>query len=158
MRDVCDRYGMLLIFDEVMCGMGRTGYLHAWQAENVIPDIQLVGKGLAGGFQPISAMLVGHKVSQALKDGPSNGAFNHGHTFQNHPMGAAAALMVQGIIEDENLLQNVQEKGRNLEMKIRDRLTHHRYVGDIRGPKGSLFYAVSMPRLDCIRIFVTLTA
>jgi adenosylmethionine-8-amino-7-oxononanoate aminotransferase len=144
MREVCDQYGMLLIFDEVMCGMGRTGHLHAWQAESddVAPDIQLVGKGLAGGFQPISAMLVGHKVIEAFESGPSNGAFSHGHTFQNHPMAAAAALEVQRIIQDEKLLQNVKEKGPLLEKKIRERLEHHRYVGDIRGPKKGLFLGV----------------
>jgi adenosylmethionine-8-amino-7-oxononanoate aminotransferase len=143
MKEVCDHYGMLLVFDEVMCGMGRTGYLHAWQAENVTPDIQLVGKGLAGGFFPISSMLVGHKIIEVFENGPSNGAFSHGHTFQNSPMGAAAALEVQRIVEDEHLLLNVREKGRMLEEKLRDRLAHHRYVGDIRGPKEGLFYAVS---------------
>lgn len=141
MREVCDHYGMLLIFDEVMCGMGRTGRLHAWQAEDVAPDIQLVGKGLAGGFQPVSAMLVGHKIIEAFENGPSNGAFSHGHTFQNHPQGAAAALEVQRVVEDDRLLENVRVKGAMLEEKIRDRLTRHRYVGDIRGPKGGLFYA-----------------
>lgn len=144
MRQVCDDYGVLLILDEVMCGMGRTGYLHAWQAADVVPDIQLVGKGLAGGFQPISAMLVGHKIIEAFEKGPSNGAFSHGHTFQNHPMAAAAALEVQKIIQDEKLLDNVKEKGTILEKKLRDRLEPHRYIGNIRGPKGGLFFGVSL--------------
>jgi adenosylmethionine-8-amino-7-oxononanoate aminotransferase len=141
MREVCDRYGVLLIFDEVMCGMGRTGYLHAWQKENVVPDIQLLGKGLAAGFLPISAMLIGPKVADAFKEGPSNGAFHHGHTFQNHPVSCAAALAVQNIIRDDNLLENVRTKGRILETKLRKRLSGHRYVGDIRG--AGLFWGVS---------------
>lgn len=144
MREVCDQYGVLLIYDEIMCGMGRTGYLHAWQEENVVPDIQLVGKGLAGGFQPVSAMLIGPKVVKAFEGGPSNGAFAHGHTFQNHPVGAAAALATQLFIEDENLLDNVRDKGPRLQQKIRERLAQHRYVGDIRGPKEGLFLGVSL--------------
>jgi adenosylmethionine-8-amino-7-oxononanoate aminotransferase len=143
MREVCDDYGILLIFDEIMCGMGRTGYLHAWQKEQVIPDIQLVGKGLAGGFAPISAMLVGHKVVEAFENGPSNGAFNHGHTFQNNPLAAAAALETQMIIQDKKLLENVREQGPLLMKRMKERLQHHRYVGDIRGPEEGLFLSVS---------------
>lgn len=144
MREVCDRYGVLLIFDCIMCGMGRTGYLHAWQADEdeVVPDIQLVGKGLAGGFQPVSGMLIGPKVVKAFENGPSNGVFNHGHTFQNYPIGAAAALETQRVIQDERLLENVKEKGPLLEKKLRQRLEPHRYVGDIRGPKEGLFLGV----------------
>jgi adenosylmethionine-8-amino-7-oxononanoate aminotransferase len=149
MREVCDKYGILLIFDEIMCGMGRTGYLHAWQAswqdEGVVPDIQLVGKALAAGFQPISGMLVGHKVVEAFENGPSNGVFNHGHTFQNYPLAAAAALEVQLRIQDDKLLENVREKGALLEKKLRQRLESHRYVGNIRGPKEALFLGVSYP-------------
>lgn len=141
MREVCDQYGILLIFDEVMCGMGRTGWLHAWQKDNVVPDIQLVGKGLAAGFQPISAMLVGHEIINAFQQGPSNSAFQHGHTFQNYPLGAAAALAVQKIIKEQGLLDNVREKGGLLEKKLKARLSDHRYVGDIRGE--GLFWGVS---------------
>jgi adenosylmethionine-8-amino-7-oxononanoate aminotransferase len=143
MREVCDHYGMLLIFDEVMCGMGRTGYLHAWQKEQVIPDIQLVGKGLAGGFMNISGMLVGPKVIETFENGPSNGAFNHGHTFQNQPEAAAAALATQLFIHDNNLLDNVRKQGPILMEKFKERLQHHRYVGDIRGAAEGLFLSVS---------------
>ncbi|KAF1844368.1 aminotransferase, class III [Cucurbitaria berberidis CBS 394.84] len=140
MREVCDQYGILLVFDEVMCGMGRTGWLHAWQKDNVVPDIQLVGKGLAAGFQPISAMLIGHKIINAFQQGPSNSAFQHGHTFQNYPLAAAAALAVQKIIEDDGLLENVREKGKLLEKKLKKGLGDHRYVGDIRGE--GLFWGI----------------
>ncbi|XPS75608.1 hypothetical protein M3J09_007683 [Ascochyta lentis] len=139
-RDVCDKYGVLLIFDEVMCGMGRTGYLHAWQKESVAPDIQLVGKGLAGGFQPLSAMLVGPKVNDAFEYGPGSGAFSHGHTFQNFPLGCAAGLEVQKIVQEEKLLQNVREKGSRLSKMLKKRLSDHQHVGDIRG--AGLFWGI----------------
>ncbi|KAF2621663.1 aminotransferase [Macroventuria anomochaeta] len=140
MREVCDRYGILLIFDEVMCGMGRTGYLHAWQKEGVAPDIQTVGKGLAGGFQQLSAMLVSPKVNDAFEYGPGSGAFSHGHTFQNYPLACAAGLEVQKIIQEENLLQNVKEKGFRLSKSLKKRLSNHRHVGDIRG--AGLFWGI----------------
>jgi adenosylmethionine-8-amino-7-oxononanoate aminotransferase len=143
MREVCDEYGVLLIFDEIMCGMGRTGYLHAWQKELVVPDIQLVGKGLAGGFSQISGMLVGHKVAEAFENGPSKGAFNHGHTFQCQAESCAAALATQSFIQDNHLLENVQKQGPILMRKVRERLQHHRNVGDIRGAEEGLFFGVS---------------
>lgn len=152
MRKVCDSYGILLIFDEVMCGLGRTGYLHAWQKWDVAPDIQLVGKGLAGGFQEISGMLVGQKIFKALETGPSGGGFNHGHTFQNHPLACAAALEVQkNIMVNDNLLQNVKDKGQVLEKQLIGRLANHRYVGNVRGL--GLFWGVSAPRLDLVCFF-----
>jgi adenosylmethionine-8-amino-7-oxononanoate aminotransferase len=143
MREVCNDYGMLLIFDEIMCGMGRTGYLHAWQKEQVVPDIQLVGKGLAGGFMEISGMLVGHKVHEVFENGPSKGAFNHGHTFQGQAEPSAAALATQLFIQDNKLLENVRKQGPILMRKMRERLQHHRYVGDIRGAEEGLFFSVS---------------
>lgn len=141
MREVCDRYGVLLIFDEVMCGMGRTGYMHAWQKDGVAPDIQTTGKGLAGGFQQISAMLVSPKISDAFEFGPGSGAFSHGHTFQNYPLACAAGLEVQKIIQEENLLHNVKDKGTRLSKSLRKRLANHPNVGDIRGV--GLFWGVS---------------
>lgn len=139
MKAVCVKYGVLLIFDEVMCGMGRTGYLHAWQREGVVPDIQIVGKGLAGGYSELSAILLSSKISDALESGSS--PFNHGHTFQNSPVGCAAALAVQKIIEDEHLLVNVKEKGRMLRRKLEKRLASNPHIGNIRG--SGLFIGVS---------------
>src|SRR3954465_12917443 len=101
-REICNRHGALLIFDEVMCGMGRTGTRHAWEQEGVAPDIQAVAKGLGGGYQPIGAMLAGGKVIDALRQG--SGTFMHGHTYQAHPLACAAALEVQQVIDDEQLL------------------------------------------------------
>lgn len=122
--------------------MGRTGYLHAWQKEGIAPDIQTIGKGLAGGFQQLSAMLVGPKVSDAFEFGPGSGAFSHGHTFQNYPLACTAGLEVQKIVQEENLLQNVRDKGTKLSKSLKKRLGNHRYVGDIRGV--GLFWGVSL--------------
>lgn len=134
MKDVCTKHGVLIIFDEVMCGMGRTGFLHAWQAENVVPDIQIVGKGLAGGYAQISAMLISKHLSEALE--ASKSAFNHGHTFQNSPIPCAAALAVQEFIRDRELVSNIAYKGTMLREKLEQTIGGHRYVGNIRGVPG----------------------
>ncbi|KAK3390862.1 pyridoxal phosphate-dependent transferase [Podospora didyma] len=135
---VCQKYGAMLILDEVMCGMGRTGTLHAWEQEGVVPDIQTIGKALGGGYQPVAGILANDRVVSALEKGTS--AFVHGHTYQGHPAGCAAALEVQRIIREEGLLQNVQRMGVLLEKALRDKLGHHPNVGDIRGR--GLFWGV----------------
>jgi adenosylmethionine-8-amino-7-oxononanoate aminotransferase len=137
MREVCDRHGALLILDEVMCGMGRTGTMHAWEQEGIAPDIQVVAKGLGGGYQPIGGILIGGRVVAALREG--SGAFMHGHTYQAHPMASAAALAVQEVIRDEGLLENVRAMGQRLEQGLTERLGNHRHVGDVRGR--GLFWA-----------------
>jgi adenosylmethionine-8-amino-7-oxononanoate aminotransferase len=136
-REVCDRHGALLILDEVMCGMGRTGTMHAWEQEGITPDIQVVAKGLGGGYQPVGGILIGAHVVAAIRDG--SGAFMHGHTYQAHPVAAAAALAVQQVIREERLLENVQAMGRLLGERLTERLGNHRHVGDIRGR--GLFWA-----------------
>ncbi|WP_419899223.1 aspartate aminotransferase family protein [Roseomonas sp. USHLN139] len=138
MRAVCDRHGALLILDEVMCGMGRSGTLHAWEQEGVSPDIQTIAKGLGGGYQPIGAILAQGRIVEALAAG--SGAFKHGHTYQAHPVACAAALAVQRIIRDDNLLANVQAMGARLEAALQDRFGNHAHVGDIRGR--GLFWAL----------------
>lgn len=140
MKGVCDKHGALLILDEVMCGMGRTGTLHAWQQEDVVPDIQTIGKGLGGGYAPIAGLLINKRVVDVLDKG--TGAFAHGQTYQGHPVVCAAALEVQKIIRDEQLLFNVQAKGELLPMLLRKNLAGHPHVGDIRGR--GLFWGVSL--------------
>ncbi|MGY3591839.1 adenosylmethionine-8-amino-7-oxononanoate aminotransferase [Bradyrhizobium sp. USDA 4341] len=130
-REICDRYGALLILDEVMCGMGRTGTLHAWEQEGIAPDIQAIAKGLGGGYQPIGAMLARGEIVETIRRG--SGAFQHGHTYLAHPMSCAAALEVQNIIREENLLDQVKARGQLLEQLLIERFGNHRYVGDIRG-------------------------
>lgn len=130
-QEVCDRHGALLIFDEIMCGMGRTGTLHAWEQEGMAPDIQTAAKSLGGGYQPIGAVLVTARIVAALRDG--SGAFMHGHTYLAHPTACAAALAVQQAIHEEGLLDQVRARGTLLEQRLQERFGNHRHIGDIRG-------------------------
>ena len=130
-REVCDRHGALLILDEIMCGMGRTGRLHAWEAEGVAPDIQTIGKGLGGGFQAIGAILVTDRVVEALSRGSAG--FVHGQTYQAHPVACAAALAVQRVVAEEGLIQRSAEMGQILRGQLEERFGRHPNVGDIRG-------------------------
>jgi len=139
-REVCDRYGALLILDEVMCGMGRSGTMHAWEQEGITPDIQVVAKGLGGGFQPIGGILIADRVVRALHAG--SGGFLHGQTYQAHPVACAAAREVQRIIRDDRLVENVRNMGQRLERALVERFGNHRHVGDIRGR--GLFWAIEL--------------
>ena len=139
-REVCDRHGVLLILDEVMCGMGRTGTLHACEQEAVVPDLMAIAKGLGGGFQPIGALLAHDRLVAALSAG--SGFFQHGHTYLAHPVACAAALAVQRVIEGDGLLLNVRLRGRTFERMMIDRFSAHPHVGDIRGR--GLFWAVEL--------------
>jgi adenosylmethionine-8-amino-7-oxononanoate aminotransferase len=139
-REICDRHGALLILDEVMSGMGRTGTRHAWEQEGIAPDIQAIAKGLGGGYQPIGAMLASTRIIDAIRDG--SGAFQHGHTYLAHPLACAAALEVQRVIDDEQLLDRVKDLGAQLERRLVERFGNHRHVGDIRGR--GLFQAIEL--------------
>ena len=130
-REICDRHGVLLILDEVMCGMGRTGTTFACEQDGIAPDIVCIAKGLAGGYQPIGAALVSDRVFRAFRDG--SGFFQHGHTYMGHPTASAAALAVQRKIESSNLLDNVLKQGEILDSLLHERLGNHANVGDIRG-------------------------
>ena len=138
MKAVCEKYGVLLIFDEIMCGMGRTGTLHAWEAEGVVPDIEVIGKSLGAGYVPISAVLANERVVTALQGGSKY--FKHGQTYQSHPLACAAALEVQQIVQNQNLVENVRNMGNYLESLLREKLADHPHVGDIRGR--GLFWAI----------------
>lgn len=130
-REVCDRHGVLLILDEVMCGMGRTGTLHACEAEGVVPDLLTVAKGLGGGYQPIGAVLAQGRIVEAMTRG--SGFFQHGHTYLGHPVACAAALAVQKVIERDDLLAHVRSAGDVLQRLLVDAFANHPHVGDIRG-------------------------
>jgi adenosylmethionine-8-amino-7-oxononanoate aminotransferase len=114
-----------------MCGMGRTGTLHALEQEGVSPDLMTIAKGLGGGYQPVGAVLVSGKIVEALKRG--SGMFQHGHTYIGHPVGAAAALAVQRVIKRDRLLDKVKADGAYFDGSLRKALGAHRHVGDIRG-------------------------
>jgi adenosylmethionine-8-amino-7-oxononanoate aminotransferase len=130
-REVCDRHGVLLILDEVMSGMGRSGHLFACAEDGVAPDIMAIAKGLGAGYQPIGAMLASNRIYDAIVAG--SGFFQHGHTYMGHATASAAALAVQQVIERENLLANVQARGEQLRAELREALGDHPNVGDIRG-------------------------
>jgi adenosylmethionine-8-amino-7-oxononanoate aminotransferase len=139
-RDICHKHGILLILDEVMCGMGRTGTLHACTQDGVAPDLMTVAKGLGGGYAPIGATFVARHVFDAFSQG--SGMFQHGHTYVGHPLACAAALAVQRTVREEGLLANVQARGAQLEQGLRARLRDHPHVGDIRGR--GLFWGVEL--------------
>lgn len=139
-REVCDRHGILLILDEVMCGMGRTGTLHACEQEGVAPDIMAIAKGLGGGYQPIGAVLAQGRLVEAMSAG--SGFFQHGHTYLGHAVACAAALAVQQVIQRDNLLGRVQEAGSYFSAQLHEALGAHSHVGDIRGR--GLFWGVEL--------------
>jgi adenosylmethionine-8-amino-7-oxononanoate aminotransferase len=158
MTAVCHKYGALLILDEVMCGMGRTGTLHAWEQEGIVPDIQTMGKGLGGGYQPVAAVLINRHIAEILEKGTSwvigdtfaedvadrwSRQFVHGHTYQGHPVACAAALEVQRIIKDDNMLSNVMGMGALLSALLIEGLKTHKNVGN--GKLRRKYYPISLP-------------
>ncbi len=130
-REICDQYGILLILDEVMCGMGRTGYLFACQEDGVSPDMITIAKGLGAGYQPIGALLVQGKIYDAIAAG--SGFFQHGHTYMGHAMAAAAANAVLSEIEENDLLTRVRTQGDKLQAALQAQFGQHAHVGDVRG-------------------------
>ncbi len=130
-REICDQYGVLLILDEVMCGMGRTGSLFAYEQENIRADLVTIAKGLGAGYQPIGATIVSEHIYNAIAKG--TGFFQHGHTYMGHPTACAAAVAVQTAFRDQNLLANVKLRGEQLMAELKSRFDNHPHVGDIRG-------------------------
>jgi adenosylmethionine-8-amino-7-oxononanoate aminotransferase len=130
-REICDQYGVLLILDEVMCGMGRTGSLYACDQDGIAPDIMTIAKGLGAGYQPIGAMLCSNGIYQAIEQG--SGFFQHGHTYIGHPVACAAALAVVKQITDPHMLERVVTQGEYLHQALVDKFGEHPNVGDIRG-------------------------
>jgi adenosylmethionine-8-amino-7-oxononanoate aminotransferase len=139
-REICDRHGVLLILDEVMCGMGRTGSLFACEQEGVTPDIVCIAKGLGAGYAPIGAVLCAEQVYRGIADG--SGALAHGHTYMGHPVACAAALAVQRAVHERGLLARVCALGAGLEARLRAAFGDHPHVGDIRGR--GLFWALEL--------------
>lgn len=130
-RDICRRHGVLLILDEVMCGMGRTGTLHACEQEGISPDLMALAKGLGGGYAPIGTLLMQEDIFRAVAEGSS--AFQHTHTYMGHPLACAAALAVQRVIRRDDLLANVRAQGAHLSRRLKERFGNHPFVGDVRG-------------------------
>ncbi|GGX64035.1 adenosylmethionine-8-amino-7-oxononanoate aminotransferase [Tateyamaria omphalii] len=130
-REICDAYGVLLILDEVMCGMGRTGTFFACEQENVRPDIVTIAKGLGGGYQPIGAMLCSGAIHDAIERG--SGFFQHGHTYLGHPIACAAANAVVQKLTQGGLVDRSARMGHYLESALDAQFGQHSHVGDIRG-------------------------
>ncbi len=139
-RQICDKYDVLLVLDEVMCGMGRTGTLFACEQENISPDIVTIAKGLGAGYQPIGATICTKKIYDVITD--NSGFFQHGHTYIGHATACSTALAVQKVIEEENLLQNVMDKGAKLQKALQDNFANNPIIGDIRGR--GLFYGLEL--------------
>jgi adenosylmethionine-8-amino-7-oxononanoate aminotransferase len=139
-REICDRYGVLLILDEVMCGMGRCGSLWALEAEGIVPDLVTIAKGLGAGYQPVGAVVVTQKVYDAITSG--SGFFQHGHTYLGHAAACAGALAVQERLHKDGLLAKVKPLGALFEKKLRAAFGSHSNVGDIRGR--GLFWGVEL--------------
>jgi len=130
-REICDRYGVLLILDEVMCGMGRTGHLFASEADGIAPDIVCIAKGLGAGYQPIGAMLCSGEIYDAIRAG--SGFFQHGHTYLGHPVAAAAGLAVVTKLVGSGLVARAATQGEKLQSALVTAFGQHPHVGDIRG-------------------------
>jgi len=130
-REVCDRYGVLLILDEVMCGMGRCGSLFAYERESIVPDLVTVAKGLGAGYQPIGAVLASQKIFDTIVGG--SGFFQHGHTYLGHAAACAGALAVQRRLHEDGLLARVSPLGEALDARLQAAFGDHPNVGDIRG-------------------------
>jgi len=139
-REICDRHGILLILDEVMCGMGRTGTLHACEQEGVAPDLMAIAKGLGGGYQPVGAVLIGQTIIDAIATG--TGFFQHGHTYIGHPVACAAALAVQRVLKRDGLVERCAAQGQRLREALDEAFREHPYVGDLRGR--GLFQAIEL--------------
>ena len=130
-REICDQYDVLLILDEIFCGMGRTGTLYACEQDDVIPDILVLAKGLAGGYQPMSALIMSDKIVDGIAN--TRGYLANGHTYMNSPIGCAAALKVQEIMRRDGLVARVATMGSYLRTKLVEKFGDHPHVGDIRG-------------------------
>ncbi len=130
-REICDRYGILLILDEVMCGMGRTGTLFACEREGVAPDLVTVAKGLGAGYQAIGAMICSNAIFTAVREG--SGFFQHGYTYMGHPTASAAALAVLTKLTDGGLVERCNRMGAELRSALDRAFGSHPHVGEIRG-------------------------
>ncbi len=130
-REICDRHGIVLILDEVMCGMGRCGSLYACEQDGITPDMLVMAKGLGAGYQPVGALLVHDRIVAAIAAG--SGAVQHGQTYMGHPVACAAALAVQRAIRTRGLVPRVRQLGASLVNRLVERFGNHPNVGDIRG-------------------------
>src|SRR5262249_22112305 len=145
LREICDRHNVLLIFDEIITGIGRTGRMFAAETFGVLPDVLCVGKGLAGGFAPLSAMICRKPIADAFW-GPvaENPGFVEGHTFEGNPISCAAGIAVLNEIVERDLCANARAQGERLRQGLEGLAKKLGVIGDIRG-KG-LFLGIELVR------------
>ncbi len=130
-REICTKYDALLILDEVMCGMGRTGSLYACEQDDISPDILCMAKGLGAGYQPIGAMICTAEIYNSIQSG--SGFFQHGHTYMGHPTACAAGFSVFNYILREQLIEKVKTQGKKLKVLLDTTFEENPFIGDIRG-------------------------
>jgi len=138
LRDICDRHNVLLIFDEIITGIGRTGQMFAAETFGVVPDVLCTAKGLSGGYAPLSAMMCRQSIADAFW-GPlgENPGFVEGHTFEGNPLSCAAGIAVLREIIERDLCGNARKQGERLRAGFERLAKKHGIIGDIRG-KGLL--------------------
>ncbi|TVR07580.1 MAG: aspartate aminotransferase family protein [Salinarimonadaceae bacterium] len=139
-REICDRHGVLLIADEVMCGMGRCGAMFVSEQEGIVPDIITIAKGLGAGYVPIAAVLARERIVNGLMEG--SGQLSHGHTYMSHAISCAAGLAVIEKVSSAAMLARVNTLGRRLQESLLERFSGHPHVGDIRGR--GLFWSLEL--------------
>lgn len=130
LRSLCDEIGCLLIFDEVLTGVARTGAWFAYQHWGVVPDILTTAKGLGAGYYPVGAMLAREHIVEAVM---ASGGFQHGHTYAGNPLACATGLAVLEAIERESLLDNVAARGEQLQAGLKQLQARYPWIGDVRG-------------------------
>ncbi len=145
LRKWCDEQNILLMCDEVQCGMGRTGKWFAFQHSGILPDVVTLAKGLANGI-PVGACLAGKKVADLWNPG------NHGSTFGGNPLAMASALATIDIIQEEHLIENAQTTGEYLQQKLKEALCHQKGVLDVRGFGLMLGIAFNKPCAELVKI------
>ena len=130
-REICSKYDILLISDEIMCGTGRTSTFFAHEQDNFLPDIVTLAKGIAGGYQPLAATIARAHIHETLSLDGKN--FDHGHTYTGHASACAAGLAVINVIDEQKLLERVKIQGDKLQSALNSAFSDHPHIGDIRG-------------------------
>ena len=133
LREICDQYNVILIADEIATGFGRTGKMFACDHSEIGPDIMCLSKGLTGGYLPMSITVTSQKIFDAFYDDYNKGkAFMHSHTYSGNPLGCAAALAVQKVLRERNILESSRETATYLHEKLIEAFENHPNVGEIR--------------------------
>ena len=137
-REVCDKYGIHLILDEIYCGLGRSGKIYNCAWDDVTPDFICIGKNLGAGYAPISAVVTDDRLEKVVTSKTGQGRIQHGHTHQGYSLGAAAALAVQKIVHAPGMMDHVNTLGEAMRARLESELGDHPFFRNVRG-RGLLF-------------------